>query len=354
MSPLSFAHNNPADAGATRFIHCSAGMPKYLALPAILPAYAAFFAKIPLARDQPLLLPPSPSPATSSSSTPTSALPAWPTAIFSHGLGGTRMTYSQYLSNLASHGMVVAAVEHRDRSGPYTAVSEIIDEGKHENGRASADASAESVATSAVKQGKHGKPPKLSEEGIFYMAFEELEAASDPSDVAETDDEPEDSLASGTGRRDKWAWRRAQLALRRAEVLEVQSVLRAINHGGATSLLSRSTPFLRSGEGSGAVLENWKGRLSVDGDEDAMLIAHSFGGATAIDLAMRAEAPSSSQANGGDSESSGASSCPFGKLVVLDPWLEPLQEENGGTVGKALPRPIYVINVSTSQLSISW
>ena len=46
--------------------------------------------------------------------------------------------------------------------------------------------------------------------------------------VAETDDEPEDSLASGTGRRDKWAWRRAQLALRRAEVLEVQSVLRAM------------------------------------------------------------------------------------------------------------------------------
>ncbi|KAG8956738.1 hypothetical protein FRC04_000216 [Tulasnella sp. 424] len=42
----------------------------------------------------------------------------WPLVVFSHGLGGTRNTYSQFCSNLASEGYVVLSLEHRDRSGP--------------------------------------------------------------------------------------------------------------------------------------------------------------------------------------------------------------------------------------------
>ncbi|KAL1405792.1 hypothetical protein Q8F55_007468 [Vanrija albida] len=41
-----------------------------------------------------------------------------PVVLFSHGLVGTRTTYSQYCTALASEGYIVVSVEHRDHSGP--------------------------------------------------------------------------------------------------------------------------------------------------------------------------------------------------------------------------------------------
>ncbi|KAI1482958.1 phospholipase A2 [Daldinia eschscholtzii] len=46
----------------------------------------------------------------------------WPTAIFSHGLGGSRNAYSQIVGSLASHGVVVICPEHRDGSAVATYV----------------------------------------------------------------------------------------------------------------------------------------------------------------------------------------------------------------------------------------
>jgi platelet-activating factor acetylhydrolase len=45
-----------------------------------------------------------------------------PVMIFSHGLGGSRNTYSQWCGSIASHGVLVAAIEHRDGSAPISIV----------------------------------------------------------------------------------------------------------------------------------------------------------------------------------------------------------------------------------------
>ena len=51
-----------------------------------------------------------------------------PLLIFSHGLGGSRNTYSHILGNLASYGVVVVAVDHRDGSQPLAYVRKTEDE----------------------------------------------------------------------------------------------------------------------------------------------------------------------------------------------------------------------------------
>jgi platelet-activating factor acetylhydrolase len=46
----------------------------------------------------------------------------FPCVVFTHGMAGMSQSYSHYLGSIASHGYVVAAVEHRDGSGPGTIV----------------------------------------------------------------------------------------------------------------------------------------------------------------------------------------------------------------------------------------
>jgi len=64
-----------------------------------------YYIKIPAIRNAKLLQPP-----TSNG--------RWPAMIFSHGLGGTRNTYSQICGLLASYGIVVYSMDHRDGSSP--------------------------------------------------------------------------------------------------------------------------------------------------------------------------------------------------------------------------------------------
>jgi platelet-activating factor acetylhydrolase len=53
--------------------------------------------------------------------------------VFSHGIGGSKNTYSYLLGSLASHGMVVFAPEHRDGSGPISMIRS--PENSNKNGR---------------------------------------------------------------------------------------------------------------------------------------------------------------------------------------------------------------------------
>ena len=49
-------------------------------------------------------------------SAPVSRDKQWPVVVFSHGMGCSRFAYSRICTDIASHGFIVAATEHRDGS----------------------------------------------------------------------------------------------------------------------------------------------------------------------------------------------------------------------------------------------
>lgn len=51
----------------------------------------------------------------------------WPVTVFSHGLAGSRNAYSYICGDMASKGMVVIALDHRDGSSPVQFVRETAD-----------------------------------------------------------------------------------------------------------------------------------------------------------------------------------------------------------------------------------
>ncbi|UZJ55080.1 hypothetical protein CBS101457_004400 [Exobasidium rhododendri] len=217
-----------------------AGLSKYFTYPAL--AILPYFAKLPytndaaLASKSPHYVSGSNSSSSSNSgkeaflqesSSPASSSKVFPVGVFSHGLAGSRTTYSQYLAELASHGVVVASVEHRDGSGPSTTI-----------------------------QHKEGK----RQETLTYFKYDELDA--------EVDDVKKGPISE---------MRKAQLELRQCEVLEVVNVLKQLNEGKGDMLeASSSRPVDPK-----AKLSEWKGHLNLG---NLWTLGHSFGGATSIEL----------------------------------------------------------------------
>lgn len=92
-------------------------------------AAAIWGTTFPAHKDAPLLRPPPASPP----EPPDSEIPnpptpenrgKWPLVIFSHGVGCSRLMYSQICGELASRGYVVAALEHRDGTSPSSKITD--------------------------------------------------------------------------------------------------------------------------------------------------------------------------------------------------------------------------------------
>lgn len=222
----------------------------------------------------------------------------WPTAVFSPGLAGTATTYSVYCSHVASHGVIVAALHHRDGTSPSTVV--------------------------------HLPGPKGGKEEIVYTPEKEVTHPQQSNDSAGTS---------------KWLFRRAQLAMRRAEVYEAEQLLRRLNAGQGDQLLQESTRSIEVPRA--AKLAQWQHQLDLGGTEDAdtrlIGLGHSFGAATILSSLDTSLAP----VKGLPEDAQERDTRPRIKYgVLLDPWIEPLADPVSSTHQQQehATGPIYVVN----------
>ncbi|GAA5852926.1 hypothetical protein JCM9279_000080 [Rhodotorula babjevae] len=189
--------------------------------------------RLPVPANAPLADPP-----TSSSSADTLVddgpnTASFPLVVFSHGLSGTRTTYSHYCGEIASRGYIVAAIEHRDGSGPVSVVR--LDDG--------------------------------TERVVDYLR-------------------PEEHLSWPTGTRPQTSLEfrsSAQLPFRLAEVSALLHHLHRLNAGEGVAVAreNRRVDERRKDE-LGRRLEGWKGRVGLEGK--MVMAGHSFGGATTIQV----------------------------------------------------------------------
>ncbi|KAK8139438.1 1-alkyl-2-acetylglycerophosphocholine esterase [Apiospora sp. TS-2023a] len=192
----------------------------------------------------------------------------FPVVFFSHGLGGTRTVCSAVCGELASHGYVVVAMEHRDGSCARTFVNIAPQESDGAN------------APTAECQNDDSRPPptriKKKKGGVNYYVVDYLFPEGNTWDTAPNNDRGVDT-----------EMRSAQLDMRLAEIREVHRVVGLLNAGRGEEV-ARDNLRRKGNRGSssrgleGVDWAAWKGRLRLDRDVTAM--GHSFGGTTTIRL----------------------------------------------------------------------
>ncbi|KAI3399982.1 hypothetical protein diail_5138 [Diaporthe ilicicola] len=197
--------------------------------------------------------------------------PRFAVVVFSHGLGGSRTMYSTVCGDLASHGFVVVAMEHRDGSGARTYVnvpekSDPPEPSQDERGRASG---------SELKQVKGNKSEGRPKGNGSYMVDYIF-----PKDNAQ-DTAPHNPIGVDHELRD------AQIQMRLAEIEEAYKVLQTIDAGDPGDKIKNKNLRKRPNRGSssrgldGIDWSDWKGRLSL---ENVTAMGHSFGGATTVQI----------------------------------------------------------------------
>ncbi|KAL7620725.1 hypothetical protein AAE478_009723 [Parahypoxylon ruwenzoriense] len=219
--------------------------------------------------------------------------PRFPVILFSHGLGGSRTSYSTVCGELASNGFVVVAVEHRDGSGARSYVN-IPPIGKLAAGLAINGTNSENY---------------YSVDYIF------------PRDNAQ-DTSPRNARGVDT------ELRHAQIEMRLSELEEVYCVLRLLNSGQG-NLVYESNLRKKGNAGSsskgleGVDWSDWEGRLLL---RSITAMGHSFGGATTVEVVRQSDR------------------FPYiGQGILLDAW-GPATPKAGEITHQSLRKPLLAIN----------
>ncbi|KAI1496541.1 platelet-activating factor acetylhydrolase, isoform II-domain-containing protein [Biscogniauxia marginata] len=202
------------------------------------------YTSIPVIKNAPILEPPLPEgeeEENDDEATKSKNTRRWPTAIFSHGLGGSRNTYSQIAGSLASYGIVVVCPEYRDGSAVVSYVR-----------------IPPSPDTSAKNQRyffARGDNSNNTQRSVRVVPYRYIPHESRPEVHAQRDD---------------------QLRVRLWELgLAHDAVLRIDADGGARlANLNASTPA--------AALAQLAGRMRVREPGSVVFVGHSFGASTVV------------------------------------------------------------------------
>ncbi|CAK3996254.1 PAF-acetylhydrolase family member [Lecanosticta acicola] len=161
----------------------------------------------------------------------------FPVIVLSHGDVSSRTDYTAFCGELASRGVVVATIEHRDGSCPGSVVH--LPDGKTKS--------------------------------VFLFRADELKPQDDEKEVSNDD------------------WRSQKLAYRDAEIQETISVLQSINEGKGDDIFN--TNYRQEGRD----LPNFEKRLNFS---ETVIAGHSFG-ATGAMQALKSANKTSSASSGG-------------------------------------------------------
>jgi len=203
--------------------------------------------------------------------------PNFPVLIFSHGLGGSRTLASSICGGLASYGMVVVAMEHRDGSGARTFVNlppgkeahrDLDDEGVDKDRR----------HTREEEKKERRRPPKQQTKSYYKVDY--LFPEGNAKDTTPNNPQGVDLEL-----------RFAQIDMRLAEIEEAYHVLTMIGEGRGeevkkANLRKKGTVGGSSKGLDGIDWQDWKGRLHL---ESVTMAGHSFGGATAVQVIRLAD-----------------------------------------------------------------
>lgn len=188
-------------------------------------------------------------------------MPIFPMLIFSHGLGGTRTTYSSVCGEFASYGFVVIALEHRDGSGPRTYIN-LPEPGQRK---------------APLEQGGSREEERSQKDakGRGYDKMDYVFPTNNPRDTMPGNKQGVDAKL-----------RKAQIELRLAELEEAYHIMEIIHagEGDALSKMNLRQPKALGASSHGLIGVNWmawKHRFHL---KEVTMLGHSFGAATTVEV----------------------------------------------------------------------